>query len=52
MKCPVCWRDVPINPIGNFPKHRTKKKDDYSFCPMSGQPVPIDVVAGEAEDLD
>lgn len=47
MKCPVCWKDVALMRDGVFPRHRTKKADDTSFCPMSGQPVPT----SEAEEV-
>lgn len=40
MRCPICYQDETITRSGFFPLHRIANKDRYTFCPMSGEPVP------------
>ncbi|WP_349318891.1 hypothetical protein [Mycolicibacterium canariasense] len=40
-KCPVCWQMKPLNKSGEFAMHRINNRDRYTFCPMSGEPLPV-----------
>lgn len=43
MICVICRQDAPLNRAGRFSLHRLWNRDRYTFCPMSGQPVPVPV---------
>jgi hypothetical protein len=39
--CPVCRGNVELNTVGVYAMHRAPRRDRFTFCPMSGQPVPV-----------
>ena len=39
--CPICVQEAALNKAGRFAVHRIWGKDRWTFCPMSGEPVPV-----------